>query len=326
MNRVLITGAAGFIGSHLCEALVACGVDVVALDDGSTGSWDHLAGIDPSALTIVRGSVLDADTVSRAMDGCAQVYHLAAVLGVQRVFTHPVDTIKANVGGTALVLAMAHRTGCRVLLASTSEVYGRGRPDRRPFTEEDELILGTSLRWGYAASKAVDEYLGRAYFRERNLPVVIARYFNVVGPRQNLAYGAVVPQFIGQALRGELLTVHGDGTQVRSFTWIGDAVLATLALMERPEATGEVFNVGSGEAVTILDLAYRVKRATGSSSPIIHVPHAEVFGEGFEDIQYRVPDIGKIRRVIGYSPTLDLDGILRRLIEWYSSAARGRVS
>lgn len=324
--KVLVTGGAGFIGSHLCEALAARGDSVVVLDDGSSGSWGHLAGVAPSALTTVRGSVLDAGEVRRAMDGCAQVYHLAAVVGVRRVFGHPVATIEINVQGTALVLAAAHQVGCRVLLASTSEVYGRGRPDRRPFTEDDDLVLGTSLRWGYAASKAVDEYLGRAYFRERGLPVVVARYFNVVGPRQNLAYGAVVPQFVGQALRGEPLTVYGDGSQVRSFTWIGDAVQATLTLMDRPEAAGEVFNVGSGEAVSILDLAHRVKSAAGSSSPVTHVPYAHVFGEGFEDIQYRVPDIGKLRRVTGYSPSLDLDGILRRFIEWYSSAARGRGS
>lgn len=283
----------------------------------------HLQG--RPEFTFVQGSILDPVAVDTQVRDCQQVFHLAAVLGVRRVFTHPVQTIQTNVEGTVLVLAAAHRPGCRVLLASTSEVYGRGRPDRRPFTEDDELVLGTSLRWGYAASKAVDEYLGRAYFRERNLPVVIVRYFNVVGPRQNLAYGAVVSRFIGQALRGEPITVYGDGTQVRSFTWIGDAVQATIALMNHPRAAGEVFNVGSGEAVAILDLAHRVKQAAGSASPIVHVPYMQAFGEGFEDIHYRVPDIGRLRDLTGYSPTLDLDGILHRLIEWYSSADQRRV-
>ncbi len=320
--RILVTGAAGFIGSHLCEALALDGNEVVALDDNSSGSWNNLLHIPSERLVRIRGSVTDPDTVSKAVRDCHEVYHLAAVLGVKRVFDHSVRTIEANVKGTATVLEAARTQGSRVLIASTSEVYGKGR--QRPFVESDEISLGTSIRWGYAASKAVDEYLARGYFREFRLPTVVVRYFNVVGPRQNLTYGAVVPRFISQALRREPLTVYGDGLQVRSFTWIEDATQATVRLLRQPEAYGEVFNVGTDEAVQIRDLAERIRQLAGSDSPIVYAPYEEVFGVGFEDVLYRVPDLTKIRKAIGYRATLDLDGILGRMIEFLSEQVGGR--
>ena len=325
-RRVLITGGAGFIGSHLAEALIGAGARVAVLDDLSTGRRENVSALlgHPS-FRLVEGSILDEALVEAEVEGCDEVFHLAAAVGVKLIFAHPVRAIEANARGTDVVLRAASRWGRKMFLASTSEVYGRdARNGSRRFRETDEISLGVSMRWSYASAKALDEYLARAYHLEEGLPVVIGRYFNTVGPRQVGAYGMVVPRLVQQALAGEPLTVYGDGTQVRSFTWVGDTVRATVQLMGIPEAAGEIFNIGSDEAVSVLELAERIKRATGSGSEIRFVPYEEAYGEGFEDAEYRVPDISKLRAAIGYRPTRSLDEILSDVIGHFRAQARGR--
>lgn len=325
--KALVTGGAGFIGSHLSEALLARGHEVVALDDLSTGSLENIRHmLDQPGFAFVHASILDADAVNAQLRGCQQVFHLGAAVGVKLIFEQPVRTIETNVKGTQVVLEAALRHGRGVFLASTSEVYGKDvRTDGGRFAESDDITLGTSLRWCYASSKALDEYLARAYHLEKGLLVVIGRYFNTVGPRQSDAYGMVVPRFVRQALAGKPITIYGDGAQVRSFGWVQDAVQATIELMERPDLAGEIFNIGSDEPVTITELAERVKQFAESASPIIHVPYEEAYGQGFEDIRYRVPDITKLRSAIGYRPTKRLDDILLEVIAFYRErgAARG---
>ncbi len=313
--RVLITGGAGFIGSHLAEMLLSRGYEVVVLDDLSTGSLDNIRHLlHRPGFRLVHGSVLDPFLMDQEVRGLQRVYHLGAAVGVKLVFDQPVRTIETNVKGTEVVLEAAMRHGSRVFLSSTSEVYGKDvQEDGDRFREADNITLGTSLRWCYACSKAIDEYLARAYHLEKGLPVVIGRFFNTVGPRQSDAYGMVVPRFIKQALSGRPITIYGDGSQVRSFGWVGDAVQAVCALMEDPKAVGEVYNIGSDEAVTIRELADRVKRVTGSESSIEYIPYEEAYGSGFEDIRYRVPDLSKIRAAIGYRPSKTLDEILHEV-------------
>jgi UDP-glucose 4-epimerase len=244
------------------------------------------------------------------------VFHLAAAVGVELVCECPVDTIRTNVAGTEIVLESALRHNSKVVLASTSEVYGRGAsdPDRR-FSETDDITLGSSRRWCYAASKALDEHLALAYHRKSGLPVVVCRFFNTVGPRQSSSYGMVVPTFVEAALKGDPIRVYGDGGQSRSFTWVGDAADALIALARIPEAIGGIFNIGTDEKVTIGELAHKVKELTGSASEIVLVPYEEAYGEGFEDIRYRQPDISRLREVIGYEPGFRLDDILERVVE-----------
>lgn len=314
--RCLVTGGAGFIGSHLAQALLARGSEVVILDDLSTGRAENVAPMlgHPRA-SFVHGSILDEDLVSHHAAGCAHIYHLAAAVGVKLVFDHPVRTIETNVHGTEAVLRAARTHGSTILVASTSEVYGkdpRGHGGR--FGERDDLMLGTSLRWGYAASKALDEYLARAYCREYGLPVVVVRFFNTVGPRQSAAYGMVLPRLVEQALAARPLTVYGDGTQVRVFLWVGDAVRAIIGLMDRPDSVGEIVNVGGSEPVTIRDLASKVKELTNSPSQIEFVPYEQAYGPGFEDIQYRVPDTTKLRRLLSFEPTKRLADIIGEVI------------
>jgi UDP-glucose 4-epimerase len=238
-------------------------------------------------------------------------------VGVQLVFEQPVRTIETNVKGTQYVLDACLRHGKKVLIASTSEVYGKDvHNGTGRFREDDDITIGPSIRWCYATSKALDEFLARAYYSDKGLPVVIVRFFNTVGPRQSPAYGMVMPRFVEQALQAKPLTVYGDGSQVRSFTWVGDAIEAITHLMDAPAAEGDVFNVGSEESITIRDLAERVRRMTGSSSEMVFVPYEEAFGPGFEDIKYRVPDISKLRRLTGYAPTLSIDEILERVIDY----------
>ena len=316
--RVLVTGGAGFIGSHLCERLLRDGHEVYVLDDLSTGNLQNILHLmDEPRFRFVLGSILDEDKVDRLVAECKQIYHLAAVVGVKLVFEDPVRTIEVNVRGTENVLGAALRHGRKVLIASTSEVYGKDvrNPDGR-FREEDDITLGPSIRWCYACSKALDEYLARSYYMRKGLPVVIVRLFNTVGPRQTGAYGMVIPRFVEQALTGKPITVYGDGEQVRSFCWVGDVVEAMVKLMEHPKAVGEVFNVGSDKPITINELARKVKEMTGSDSPIQHIPYEQAYGPGFEDIRFRVPDISKIRKLIGFEPTLGIDGILERVIEF----------
>jgi len=316
--RVLITGGAGFIGSHLADAYLARGDEVFVLDDLSTGSIDnirHLRGHERFHYTIE--SIHHAPTVAELVDQCDVVFHLAAAVGVRLIVESPVRTIETNVHGTEVVLAQANKKKKKVLIASTSEVYGVST--QVPFREDGNLVLGPTSkgRWSYACSKAIDEFLALAYWRERKLPAVIVRLFNTVGPRQTGQYGMVVPTFVKQALAGRPITIHGDGSQSRCFADVSDVIGALVAVMEQPAAVGEVFNIGSDEEVTIRALAERVKAHTGSHSDIICLPYEQAYGEGFEDMPRRVPDISKIGSLIGYRPTKSLDQILERVVDYF---------
>ncbi len=325
--KILITGGAGFIGSHLAERLLAQGCEVVALDDLSTGTLENIRHLlDLPGFRFAQGSILDIETVNACVRECEQIYHLAAAVGVRLIFEQPIRTIETNVKGTESVLQAALRHGRKTFIASTSEVYGKGvRGKSGRFKETDETAFGVSIRWCYASSKALDEYLARAYHAEKGLPVVIGRLFNTVGPRQSAAYGMVVPRFVEHAVTGRPITIYGDGAQVRSFCWVGDAVSAMAALMEQPAAEGEVFNIGNDEAVSIRELAERVKHRTESCSETVYVPYEEAYGPGFEDIAYRVPDISKLQRTVRYRPTKNLDEILNAVIEHLSKPRERRM-
>ncbi len=315
--RYLITGGAGFIGSHLCELLLAQGHRVVAIDDLSTGRVENIAHLRPLPhFQLVRENIGNEQVLDRLTSESDVVVHLAAMVGVQRIVEDPVRTIRTNIMGTEAVLAAAYRYGCKVLIASTSEVYGKGV--RVPFTEDDDRLMGptTRSRWAYAESKAVDEFLGLAYYHQFGLPVVVMRFFNTVGPRQTGRYGMVVPRFVRQALAGQPLTVYGDGTQSRCFADVADVTRAAAALAEHPAAPGQVFNVGATEEITIRGLAERVLALTGSRSEIQMVPYDAAYGPGFEDMQRRVPSIAKLHALIGYTPRCSLDDTLRRVIEY----------
>jgi UDP-glucose 4-epimerase len=322
--RALITGGAGFIGSHLAEALLAAGDEVAVLDDLSTGRPDNLAAVEGHPrLTLTVGSIQDEPLVRKLVRDADVVFHLAAAVGVRLILERPVDTIETNVFGTELVLRAASDTGARVLIASTSEVYGKS--DRVPLSEDDDRLLGptSKSRWSYACSKAIDEFLALAYHQERHLPVVIVRFFNTIGPRQTGRYGMVVPRFVRQALDGQAITVYGDGRQSRCFTDVEDAVRAVVALSRSPAAVGEVFNVGTSHEVTIGDLARRVRELAGSDSTIVLVPYDEAYQPGFEDLRRRVPDIRKLQRAVGYAPRVPLDESLRRVIRHLRETGRG---
>jgi UDP-glucose 4-epimerase len=314
--RCLITGGAGFIGSHLAEELLGRGSRVHVLDDLSTGAMDnirHLKGRPEFGYTIE--SAANAPVVAELVDEADIVYHLAAAVGVELIIESPVRTIETNVHCTEVVLAQAAKKKKPVFLASTSEVYGKG--DQLPFREDGDLLFGPTNtgRWSYACSKAIDEYLALAYWKERKLPTVIGRLFNTVGPRQTGRYGMVVPSFVRQALVGQPITVHGKGTQQRCFCHVQDVVRAVVDIMHREGAFGEVFNIGSTEEVTILELAERVRRAAGSDSEIVFVPYEEAYEEGFEDMQRRIPSIDKVRDLLGWEPTQGLDEILAGVVE-----------
>jgi nucleoside-diphosphate-sugar epimerase len=311
--RYLVTGGAGFIGSHVVEALVGRGDEISVLDDFSTGGPGNLASVQGSVAT-VNGSVLDPLVVDQLVSQADIVVHLAAAVGVRKVVEQPLTSFTTNIRGTEVVLEAAHRYRRKVLIASTSEVYGKSADIS--FREEADSVFGSASisRWGYAVSKRADEVLAFAYHRERDLPVVIVRLFNTVGPRQTGAYGMVLPNFVDQAVAGEALTVHGDGTQSRCFCHVSDVVEALLRLLDEPAAEGEVFNVGSTEEVTIKELAERVIAAAGSSSEIRLVPYDEAFPEGFEDMQRRVPDISKIGAAVGWKPERSLDNIIAELV------------
>ena len=317
--RALITGGAGFIGSHLSEALLNQGHEVMVLDDLSTGSIDNIAHLVANPrFTYTIGSVTNESAVAELMDRADMAFHLAAAVGVRLVVAAPVHTIETNVHGTETVLRQAAKQRKLVVVASTSEVYGKGTAF--PFREDADLVLGqpTKTRWGYAASKLIDEFLALAYWKERQVPVIVVRFFNTVGPRQSDRYGMVIPNFVRQALAGEPVIVHGNGSQTRSFTWVGDVVSALLALVYEPRSVGEVFNIGNGAEVSIRDLADKVIGMTGSSSPIRYVPHHEVFGHNFEDMSRRVPDISKIQHLVGYKPKVHLDEILEHVIAYWA--------
>jgi len=322
-RTALVTGGAGFIGSHLSEALLAAGWEVFALDDVSTGSLENVAHLrDRPDFHLVVDSVLSPSIVSELVHKVDVVYHLAAAVGVRLIVEQPVHTMVTNVEGTETVLGYASRFGKRVLVASSSEVYGDHR-EERPLAENDRRVYGptTEKRWLYADSKAMDEHLALSYHLERGLDSVIVRLFNTVGPRQSGRYGMVIPRFAEQALAGAPLEVHGDGTQTRSFCHVSDTVRALKTLMDAREISGEIFNVGSSERITILDLADRVRQAAGSGSEIAFVPYDEVYGQGIEDTFHREPAIGKIREAVGWEPTLDLARIIRDVIEHARAAA-----
>jgi UDP-glucose 4-epimerase len=314
--RVLITGGAGFIGSHLAEALLAGGHQVTVIDDLSTGSFDniaHLKGRPGFRYTIE--TVMNEPVLAELVDQCDVVYHLAAAVGVRLIVEAPVRTLETNVHGTEVVLKAAAKKQRTVVVASTSEVYGKS--DAVPFREDGDIALGPTVkhRWAYACSKALDEFLALAYWKEKRLPVIIVRFFNTVGPRQTGRYGMVVPNFVRQALAGEPITVFGDGTQTRCFTYVGDVVGALAAIVTREEAYGNVYNVGNTEEISILGLAERVKALTRSASPIVRIPYDQAYESGFEDMPRRVPDLTKIGRLIGYQPRVSLDEILRLVVE-----------
>ena len=320
--RALITGGAGFIGSYLTEELLLRGDEVSVIDDLSTGSIEnieHLKG--RPGFRYVIDTIQNGSLMAELVDGADVVYHLAAAVGVRLIIESPVRTIETNIKGTEVVLGLAAKKGKKVVLASTSEVYGKA--NSFPFSEQGDLVFGATSksRWSYACSKAIDEFLALAYFREKQVPVVIARLFNTIGPRQTGRYGMVIPTFIKQALAGQPITVFGDGKQSRCFTWVGDAVGALIALANHPKAVGEVFNVGSDREATIAEVASLIKELTRTPAPIVFVPYDHAYEAGFEDMRRRVPDLAKIRALVEYEPTVDLPKILSTIIEYY----RGRV-
>ena len=318
--RALITGGAGFIGSHLSEALLDAGHQVVILDNLSTGSIDNITHLKGRAgFSYHIESVNNEPLLAELIDHADVVFHFAAAVGVRLIVEQPVHTIETNVHGTEVVLKHANKKKKLVFLASTSEVYGKSNDV--PFREDSDLVLGATVkhRWAYACSKAIDEFLALAYWKERKLPIVIVRFFNTVGPRQTGQYGMVIPNFVRQALAGEAITVFGDGTQSRSFTHVTDVVHALIALMNEPRAIGQVINIGNTEEVTITALAERVRARANSNSPIRLVPYDEAYESGFEDMPRRLPDLSKIEQMIGYRPRFSLDDILGHVIEYFRS-------
>jgi UDP-glucose 4-epimerase len=311
MTRTLVTGGAGFIGSHLSEALLARGDEVTIIDDLSTGSFDniaHLTGHPRFSFAIE--SIANEIVLDRLASQCDVIVHLAAVVGVKLVVESPVETITTNIGGTEAVLKAARRYRAKTLIASTSEVYGKGA--QIPFREQDDVLLGATSRsrWAYAASKMVDEFLGLAYHHQYGLPVALVRLFNTVGPRQTGSYGMVMPRFVGAALNGEPIQVYGDGVQTRCFCHVADTVRALVALSETDAAVGKVFNIGGTTEISILALAQRIVDLLESRSPIVFVPYEQVYEKGFEDMARRVPDIARIRQTIGWTPERSLKDII----------------
>ncbi len=314
--RYLITGGSGFIGSHLSERLLGQGDEVLALDDLSTGRYENIAGLEGQPGFELRlGSVTEPALVEECVKECQAVFHLASAVGVRLVVEQPVKTIETIVNGTDVVLRACARYRRPVLITSTSEVYGKS--EKIPFAEGDDCVMGptNTRRWAYACAKALDEFLALAHWNESRLPVVIARLFNTVGPRQTGRYGMVIPRFVSQGLAGSPLTVYGTGHQTRCFAHVSDIVGALVALMQNPAARGEVFNIGNDEEVSILQLADRVRALTGGKSAIQTVPYGEAYTAGFEDMYRRVPDLSKIKRLIGYRPTRNLDQILADILD-----------
>ena len=313
--KALITGGAGFIGSHLADLLLARGHQVLLLDDLSTGSHrniEHLTG--RTDVEFVLGSILNADLLDDCVARSDTVFHLAAAVGVQLIVEKPLESLATNLRGSELVFEKAHKYGTRILITSTSEIYGKNTSDR--LGEEDDRILGSPLksRWSYSEAKAIDEILAYTYWRQKNLRSVIVRLFNTVGPRQTGHYGMVIPRFVNQALRGEAITVYGDGTQQRCFCHVGDVVRALVDLVEHEEAYGRVFNLGGTEEVSIMELAERVIARTGSSSGVRVIPYDEAYEAGFEDMQRRVPDTTRAHDLVGFRPTHSLDDIIDAVV------------
>ncbi|MDP3789289.1 MAG: GDP-mannose 4,6-dehydratase [Candidatus Omnitrophota bacterium] len=319
--KALITGGAGFVGSHLAEELLKGKNEVVIIDNLSTGSMEnikHLKGDKRFKYHI--GSVTDEKLMSKLVKECDVIYHLAAAVGVKYIIDNPLESITTNVEGTGMVLELANRFGKKkTLIASTSETYGKNMDRKRAFRETDDSVLGPStiLRWSYACTKKLDEFLALAYFKEKNLPIVIVRLFNTCGPRQTGRYGMVVPRFIKQALSARPITVYGDGTQTRCFTYVKDVVKALIDLMNCDRAVGEIFNLGNPEAISINELAKKVKRLAASKSKIEHIPYEKAYEKGFEDMMHRHPDIAKIKKLINFTPRTGVDEIIINTIEYF---------
>lgn len=321
--RCLITGGAGFIGSHLAEQLLVEGEEVTIIDDLSTGSIENIEHLKSDfRFRYVIDTVLNRALMTELIDWADVVFHLAAAVGVKLIIESPTRAIETNLKTAEIVLELAARKRKKVLITSTSEVYGKTH--KIPFREDDDMVLGSTSRsrWSYACSKAIEEFLALAYWKEKGVPVVIVRLFNTVGPRQTDRYGMVIPTFVRQALRGVPITVYGDGTQTRCFSWVGDVVQALVRLIRHPAAIGEIVNVGSDEEVRVLDVAHLVKRITRSPSEIVLIPYDSAYGDGFEDMSRRVPDLTKIRSLIGYRPTMTLPQIIAQVVAYYKEKER----
>lgn len=316
--NVLITGGAGFIGSHLAEFYLNRGEEVSILDNLSTGSWDNIASFEDNPhFRAMVGSILDEPLVDKMVEKCDVIFHLAAAVGVELVVKKPLESLTTNIKGSEIVIEMAYRYHKKILITSTSEIYGKNT--NGPLKETDDRILGSPLksRWGYSTAKAVDEMLAYIYWTQKGLPSVIVRLFNTVGPRQTGSYGMVIPRFVKQALQNEDMTVYGNGKQTRCFLHVKDAVGAIAKLMDAKEAVGQVFNVGSQEEISIEDLAKAIIKATKSSSKIKYISYDKAYEEGFEDMQRRVPDISKIASLIGFKPTYKLTEIINDVVRFY---------
>jgi UDP-glucose 4-epimerase len=316
--KYLITGGAGFIGSHLSEAILKQGDEVWVIDNLSTGSIKNIEHLKANhKFHYAIDTIFNEPLLAELIDKCDTVFHLAAAVGVRLIVESPVNTIETNIGGTEMVLKLANKKNKKVLIASTSEVYGKN--SKIPFSENDDMLLGPTVksRWSYACSKAIDEFLALAYWREKKLPTVIARLFNTVGPKQSGRYGMVIPRFVQQALAGQPFTVYGTGKQSRCFTDVGDVVGALIKLVNHPQAVGQVFNIGSDQEITIEGLARKIKEKTASASEIKYIPYDEAYESGFEDMLRRVPDLTKIGGLIGYKPTQNIDRMLDNVISYF---------
>jgi UDP-glucose 4-epimerase len=314
--RALVTGGAGFIGSHLADALLARGDSVILLDNLSTGRLENIEHLrQRDDVEFVLGSILNADLVDDVMARSDICFHLAAAVGVELIVDKPLESLATNIRGSEIVFEKAHKHGTKVLVTSTSEIYGKNTSDR--LGEEDDRILGSPLksRWSYSEAKAIEEILAYTYWRQKGLSTYIVRLFNTVGPRQTGHYGMVIPRFVGQAIKGEPLTVYGDGQQTRCFCYVGDVVGAMLKIADHPEASGRAYNLGGTEEVSMDELARRVIDVAGSDSKVRYVPYDEAYEEGFEDMQRRVPDTTRARELVGFEPTVDLDGIIRMVVQ-----------
>ena len=316
--RALITGGAGFVGSHLAEKLIEQNHSVHVIDDLSTGSIENIEHLKTEKeFEYVIDTIDNEGVVAELIDKCDVVFHLAAAVGVKLIVESPVRTIETNIHGTEIILKHANKKKKRVLIASTSEVYGKSTDI--PFHENADLVMGATVmgRWSYACSKAIDEFLSLAYWKEKHLPVIVFRLFNTVGPRQTGRYGMVLPTFVKQALLGQPITVFGDGKQSRTFTYVGDVVQALVKLARKDEAVGQVFNIGGKDEISIEGLAEKVKQLTASKSEIVYIPYSQAYEEGFEDMPRRVPDLTKINKLIGYEPKVSLDETIKKVIEYY---------
>lgn len=314
--KVLITGGAGFIGSHLADSHLHQDDEVIILDDFSTGSRENIAHFaDNKAVKVIEGTVLDAETVDPLMSECDICYHLAAAVGVYTIVEKPLNSLMTNIKGTEVVLEKADKYKKKILVASTSEVYGKS--NKFPFKEDDDTIMGATdkSRWSYAYAKAMDEFMALAYYKEHDLPVIVVRFFNTVGPRQTGRYGMVIPNFVRQALKNEDITIFGDGHQSRCFTYVGDSVKGIMGLMENKEAEGQIFNVGNNKEISIEDLAKKIIEKTNSKSKLKYIPYEEAYPLGFEDMERRIPDLSKIKSLIAFQPNVELSEILEMVIE-----------